>query len=127
MNQVRYGFSLGQIDTAIEKRTPSELARLSQACAILQNGVQDQLGCKEAAMTGDLNAVFACERAWSAHDREQHFVDRLSLADDMAEMNGVRGSRRGFQGGLASREEAFVRNGQGIRTGNSDQRESSFT
>ena len=90
MNQVADRFGLSEVDSTVEKRALREFARLRQTRAVFQHCVQNDLGRKNAAMTGDFDDVFARESARLAHDREQHFVHRPPLSHNVAVMDRVR-------------------------------------
>jgi len=88
--------------------------------AIFQNGVEHELGRQESAVTGNLDGVFARERARRTQDGEQNFVHSFAVPDNLAVMDRVR--RRGgrFQRTLSRRQKNLVRNRKRFRAGNAD-------
>ena len=66
------------------------------------------------------------ERARRFHDSNQHLIDRLTFANNMAELDCVR--RRGgrFPGTPAHRHEAAIRNHECLWTGDPNDRQSAL-
>ena len=124
--KISHRFGLGEINPAIEKGAPGELAGGGEARAIFQNGFQNQPRREQAAMTTDFHHVLPREGARGAQHAEQHFVHLLAAADDFPEMNRVgRGGGRG-KGRLAGGAETGLGNGQGARPGKADDGQPAF-
>ena len=126
MDQIRNRFGLGEVNAAVEKRPLGKLAWFSQTRTVCQHRVEHLLRGENAAVAGDLDHVFARERARRAHHREQHFVHRPSGPLDLAVMNRVRLRSRRPQGVFAGRHETLVRHRQRLRAGQSDDRQTAF-
>ena len=127
MNQVADRFGLGEVDSTVEKRALREFARLRQPRAVFQNCVQNDLGRKNAAVTGDFDNVLARERARRAHDREQNLIHDSSLPHNFTVMDRVRRRLGRLQRALAERHETLVRHGQRLRAGKTNHRQAAFT
>ena len=114
MNQIRHRFGLGEVDAAIKKCAPGKFAGLGQSRATGERGIEDHFRRQNSAMTGDFHNILARERARRAHHRDQNFIDGFSVADDVAELDGVRRGGRGSGGSFARRAKKCVGNRQAL-------------
>src|SRR3954454_16105595 len=108
MDQISHGFRLCQVNAPVQESATSEFPWLGEPRSAFQHRVQHRLAWKNPPMTGDLHNVFTCKSSWRTHDRNQHFIYVLTLADNVAEMKGVSRRRRRLQRCFSHRKEAFV-------------------
>jgi hypothetical protein len=83
LNQLHDGFSLAQVNAAVEKCTTRKLARGSQSGALSQAEGKNLLSDCGTAMKLEFHHVLTCITVWRAHDDSHALINDLISVMDM--------------------------------------------
>jgi hypothetical protein len=105
MEDVEDGFSLGEIDPAVEKGPFGELPRASHPGSLAVNGLQDGFHDQRVAVAADFDQVLAGVGAGTGPQRDDGLIQELffqveTTGDGLARGQGLPGEIRGNGGGL---------------------------
>ena len=115
MDQVGYGFGLGQVEFAIEKGPLGEFPRLCQAGAIMHRQHHNLLHDVHRAVTGYFYDIFFGKRARRLEEPHHHFIN-----DGFTIANGTDMQRVAWLFSQVFAIKHFIGNGNGLLTRQTD-------
>ena len=89
-DQIRYSFSLCQVELSIDEGTASEFSGFGHAATMSNQYLQEFLLNEYRAVYTDLGRIFASERVGGFEEGNQHFVKHLAMVFDVSIIGFVR-------------------------------------